>query len=57
MKFETVYDKDGKMLGDSYVNLFELNEETATAIIQIVYLDELARTYGSILIGDDLEKQ
>ena len=43
MKTETVYDKDGNLLGDQFVDLAKLQKYTAMAIMQIVTLDNIAR--------------
>ena len=37
---ETVYDNGGECLGDEYINLGGLMEDTRIAILQMVYLDE-----------------
>ena len=45
MKLETVYDKDGNVLGSEYVNLIGLQLSTTRAINQIFYLEETVKIY------------
>jgi len=42
MKIESVYDNGGNLLGDEYINLVNLQEDTKLAVSQIVNLDECA---------------
>lgn len=37
---QTVYDENGKYLGDEFVDLFALSQNTINAILHIIYLDE-----------------
>jgi len=40
MKMESVYTNDGEYLGDEYVDLSGLQQDTTKAILQLIYLDE-----------------
>jgi len=51
MKLETVYDNGGEYLGDEYVNLSILQQDTKLAIIQIIYLDETVD-----ILNDEINK-
>lgn len=47
MKLETVYDKEGNVLGAEYVNLIGLQQDTKLAISQIYSLDEKVGIYNT----------
>ena len=40
MKIQKVYDNGGECLGDEWIDLSGLQQDTKLAIIQIIYLDD-----------------
>lgn len=40
MKIESVYDNSGNHLGDEYVDLSGLQEDTKLAVVHLLFLDE-----------------
>lgn len=49
MKVVTVYDEGGECLGDEYVDLSTLQQDTKKAIIQLIHLDETVDVYNDAL--------
>lgn len=49
MKIVDAYDEGGEFLGDEYVNLAGLQEDTKKAIIQLMHLDKTVDIYNNAL--------
>jgi len=52
-KLATVYDEGGEFLGDEYVDLSGLQEDTKNAILQLMYLDKTVDIYNDALNKKD----
>ena len=53
MKLTTAYDEGGEFLGDEYVDLSGLQEDTKKAIIQLMHPDETVDIYNDALNKKD----